>query len=80
MRDRYLFVQSQEGVQGEREEAGWNDDVRGLNVTVMSSYTASMLLLLGVRIYKWWRLTPHHHHHRYHFKKLSSYGRNEMCI
>lgn len=30
--DRYLFVQSREGVCKEDEEAGWNDDVRRLNV------------------------------------------------
>lgn len=41
----------------EKEEAGWNDDVRGLNVAFIASYTASMLLL-EVRIYKWWHLTP----------------------
>lgn len=32
--DRYLFVQSREGVCTEEEEAGWNDDVRRLNVLV----------------------------------------------
>lgn len=46
MRDRYLFVQSLEGVCREREEAGRNDDVRGLNVAVLSSYTACLVLLL----------------------------------
>lgn len=30
--DRYLFVQSREGVCKEEEEAGWNDDVRRLSV------------------------------------------------
>lgn len=30
--DRYLFVQSREGVCKEEEEAGWNDDVRRRNV------------------------------------------------
>lgn len=40
--DRYLFVQSREGVRKEEEEAGWNDDVR------MSSCTPSLMLLLQV--------------------------------
>lgn len=30
--DRYLFVQSREGVCKEEEEAGWNDDAKRLNV------------------------------------------------
>lgn len=35
----------------EKAEAGWNDDVRGLNVAVIFLYTASLLQRLGLRIY-----------------------------
>lgn len=38
--DRYLFVQSREGVCKEEEEAGWNEDVKNVLMHTLSDAAA----------------------------------------